>query len=520
MQAQNWLRGYLMSKWKKLAGVALAATMMLVTACGNSNKSGSSPSPSSAAPSASAAQTDSGETYEVLMGYPLLGPVPKDQAEVEAAISKITKEKINATVKLLAIPFGQWAQQSNLMLTGNEKLDVMITDFSTYGGLVSTKRLAAMDDLIAEHGKGIQEVLGDKLNAAKIDGKIYAVPVNQLPEGGSALFLRKDLLDQAGIDVSTVKSIDELDNVFKALKEKNPQMTVLAPNVQGAMPLTTMFDTLGQFDSLLDGLGVLNVNDSSMKVVNLYETPEYAAAMKKLRSWYQAGYLPKGASTIKTSNTDQVKSGKAISFVDSDKPNAEKKDATIVGFDLARIPLQKPLLTTMNVLGLDWAIPANNTKNPAKVMEFLNLMYTDKDIINLINFGIEGKHYAKKSENVIANIGEGYGMHQPFMFGNVHLTYLNETEDPNSRGDAAKTFEQTIVNSKALGFTPNLDAVKTEVAAVKNVTAQFVPALETGSVDPDKVLPQFISKLKAAGIDIIIAEKQKQLDAWLASNGK
>ncbi|WP_123039614.1 ABC transporter substrate-binding protein [Cohnella candidum] len=508
-----------MSKWKKLAGVALAATMVLVTACGNSNKSESSPSSSSAAPSSSAAQTDAGETYEVVMGYPLLGPVPKDQAEVEAAISKITKEKINATVKLLAIPFAQWSQQANLMLTGNEKLDLMLTDFATYGSMVSTKRFAALDDLIAQNGKGIQEALGDKLNAAKIDGKIYAVPVNQLPEGGSALFLRKDLLDQAGVDVSTVKSVDDLDNVFKALKEKNPQMTVLAPNVQGAMPLTTIFDSLGQYDSLLDGLGVLNVNDAGMKVVDLYETPEYAAAMKKLRSWYQAGYLPKGASTIKISNTDQVKSGKAISFVDSDKPASEKKEAAIVGFDVAKVPMQKPLLTTQGVLGLDWAIPANNSRNPAKAMEFLNLMYTDKDIINLINFGIEGKHYTKKSDNVISITGDGYGMHQTFMFGNVHLTYLTDTEDPKSREDG-KAFEQTIVNSKAVGFAPNLDAVKTEVAAVKNVTAQYVPALETGSVDPDKVLPQLISKLKAAGIDKIIAEKQKQLDAWLASNGK
>jgi putative aldouronate transport system substrate-binding protein len=30
-------------------------------------------------------------------------------------------------------------------------------------------------------------------------------------------------------------------------------------------------------------------------------------------------------------------------------------------------------------------------------------------------------------------------------------------------------------------------------------------------------LPEFIEKLKLAGADIIIAEKQKQLDAWLAT---
>ena len=31
----------------------------------------------------------------------------------------------------------------------------------------------------------------------------------------------------------------------------------------------------------------------------------------------------------------------------------------------------------------------------------MNLMYTDKDIANLISLGIEGKHYVKKADNMI-----------------------------------------------------------------------------------------------------------------------
>ena len=35
-------------------------------------------------------------------------------------------------------------------------------------------------------------------------------------------------------------------------------------------------------------------------------------------------------------------------------------------------------------------------------------------------------------------------------------------------------------------------------------------------VDPEVELPKFISKLKVAGIDDIIAEAQKQFDEWKA----
>ncbi|WP_239616554.1 ABC transporter substrate-binding protein [Cohnella mopanensis] len=510
-----------MSKWKKAASLALVASMIWVSACSKSDKNDSTATGSAAPSSSAAASTDSGETYEVVMGYPLLGPVPKDLGEVEAAISKITKEKINVTVKLLGIPFGQWFQQQNLMLTGNEKLDVMLADFNTYGGMVAAKQLAPLDDLLNEQGQGIKDVLGSKLDVARIDGKIYATPVNPLPLGGTAIVMAKDILDQADIDISTINSTNDLDQVFKSVKEKNPAIIPIAANPQGSMPLTTLFDTLGKFDSLLDGLGVLDSSDSSMKVVNLYETPEYTDALRKLRSWYQAGYISKDAATTKVTGSDQIKAGKALATVAGDQPGVEKQAAAGTGKEMVKVTAQKPLQTTQGVLGLIWAIPANNSKNQSKAMEFLNLTYTDKDIINLINFGIEGKHYTKKSDNIISVLpGDGYSMHQSFMFGNVQLTYLTDLEDPTIR-EQGKAFEETFVDSKALGFTPNLDAVKTEVAAVKNVTAQFVPALETGSVDPDKILPQFIEKLKASGIDKIVAEKQKQLDAWLAaSNSK
>lgn len=41
--------------------------------------------------------------------------------------------------------------------------------------------------------------------------------------------------------------------------------------------------------------------------------------------------------------------------------------------------------------------------------------------------------------------------------------------------------------------------------------------LETGSVDLDKELPKFIAAQKSAGLDKVIAVKQKQLDEFLAS---
>ena len=71
--------------------------------------------------------------------------------------------------------------------------------------------------------------------------------------------------------------------------------------------------------------------------------------------------------------------------------------------------------------------------------------------------------------------------------------------------------------SKALGFTFDPSPVADQVTACANVIAQYYLPLINGEVDIDSVLPVFQQALRDAGIDNIIAEKQAQLDAWLAS---
>lgn len=81
-----------------------------------------------------------------------------------------------------------------------------------------------------------------------------------------------------------------------------------------------------------------------------------------------------------------------------------------------------------------------------------------------------------------------------------------------------KEDNQTAGRSKAFGFTFDSSTVKTQYTAVNNVIDQYLPGLRCGSLDPETELSKFQQSLKDAGIDEIIAEKQKQLDAWSAAN--
>ncbi|MEV5029022.1 ABC transporter substrate-binding protein [Paenibacillus sp. LPE1-1-1.1] len=456
--------------------------------------------------------------YELNIVFPIFGGVPTDLQAVQDQISKLALEKINTTVKLTPINFGAWDQQTNLMLTSGEKIDLMMLSGNTYPLKVAKGQLTALDKLIEEHGQGIKKVFDPAyLSASKIDGGTYGVPSNRDLATTYSFTMRKDMVDKYKIDITSIKSLDDVEAVLKTIKESEPTMAPLIPAAVGR----TIADSYITYDNLGDSFGVLPNFDNGLKVVNLYEMPEYAELLNKIHSWYKAGYILKDAATNKDSQFDLLKSNRGFGYLANTKPGFDEQESKN-GVAVVSVPLTQPVATTTSITGIMWGIPGSSN-NAAKAMQFLNLMYTDKEIVNLFDWGIEGKHFEKVSDNVIKfpqgvdGTNSGYNLFMGWLFGNQFLSYTFEGENPDIWSQMDE-FNFSALKSKALGFIFDVNPVKTEFAAVTAVSQEFRLALETGMLDPSKSLPEFISKLKSAGIEKIIAEKQKQLDEWAKSS--
>ncbi|MFD0693042.1 ABC transporter substrate-binding protein [Paenibacillus sp. GCM10027628] len=504
-------------KWKTIAGsmaVTVTAATML-SACGSSTDSQSGSTPGSKA-------KDDSKPYEISMAFINFQNMP-DVGAVQEEISKITKQKINATVKLIPISISAWTQQTNLMLAGNEKLDLLVSSaFFNYGSQVAKGQLIPLDDLLEKKGQGIKGVFEPEiLNATKIDGKIYGVPSTRDMAADFGMVMRKDLVEKYHIDLSKVKSFSDLEPAFQAIKDGEPGVAPVVQQTQGQSGQTVAQVITGaSFDPLGDSLGGLTDTGGNLKVVNIFETQEYADAIALARKWYQAGYIMKDIATSQETGPSLVKAGKAFGYVANLKPGFEIQESRNSGTELVGVRLTKPVTFTSSITSFMMSI-TKNSDNPEKAMEFLNLMYTDKDIANLIDNGIEGKHYVKKSDTIIAKpdgVKESGYMLNEWEVGNNYLSYIWEGEDPQN-WEKMKQFNKSSIRSKALGFTFNVDPVKTEVAAATNVLNQYRVGLETGTLDPAG-LQEFNAKLKSAGLDKIIAEKQKQLDAWAKTAAK
>jgi putative aldouronate transport system substrate-binding protein len=309
--------------------------------------------------------------------------------------------------------------------------------------------------------------------------------------------------------------LKDLEPLFKTIKEK-----------EGITPLQVKSDRspasailgYGLFDMLGDGPGVLDRESKELKVIDMFETPQFKEYVTLMNKWYKDGLINKDGATNKENEFLAVKAGKAFAYGESMKPGFSNQESRNTGFPMVTAEFTKPYTTTGDTTSAMFAI-SRTSKDPERAMMFLNLLYTDKKLLNLLDWGIEGKHYVKKSDNIIdyppgvdaASVG--YNLNLPWMFGNQLNSYIWTTEDPKI-WDQYKTFNTTAQKSLALGFVFNPENVKNEIVATQNVITEFTGGLYTGTIDPESYIPKFVDKLNSAGLQKIIAEKQKQLDAW------
>lgn len=506
---------------KKMRFVSILASvfcaLFLLNACsgGPSGQSGTSGSGSSAG-------TKTGDPAELTIGFYINSSMPTDMDAVLDEINKILLEKANAKITdKVVLNYGNYLEQITLMLSGNEKLDTFLcrqsNNFMQY---VTRGQLLEMDDLLKEYGQGIVDAVGqDFLNAGVVGGHQYGLTSIRDLAKEYGFTMLKSYADKYDIKMEDIKTMDDMGAAFAKIKAGEPNMTpIVAPT--GASPL---MEYLIGIDALTDYCGVLMNygNDDPMKVVNYFATDEYAYWCNYMHDWYQKGYIAEDFLTNNDQPHDLMRAHRGFAMPTGLKPGFDTQESNVVGEPMVSVALSERYTTTSLVQTAQWCIPHNSTE-PEAAMKFLNLLFTDEKLINLFDWGIEGKHYVKTADGHITypegvtSENTGYSLGLGWIFGNQYLSYVWEGDDIDVY-DQLKEFNQTAMKSGAFGFVYDNSKVKTEVAAVNNVLNEYRAGLEYGVLDPETALPEFLSKLETAGIDKIIAEKQSQLDAWLAS---
>ncbi|WP_078501807.1 ABC transporter substrate-binding protein [Paenibacillus selenitireducens] len=451
-------------------------------------------------------QQEKKEDPVTLIWYTIGGP-QKDQDKVMTEVNKYLVDKINTKIDLKVIDWGDYSQKMQVIAASGEPFDIAFTSSWAFNYVESARKgyFYELDQLLEESGKGIKEELNPAfLEGSKVNGHNYAIPTNKELPAQAVWRFNKNLVDKYKLDITKATTLESLEPMLKTVKENEPDVYPIPSNIGPFLP----------FDFALEGIPVgVALNSTDLKMVNIWDSPEAKQVFSTMRKYYQAGYLPPDVATKQGNEFE--KTGKWLVDKQHTVPFADVSWSESMQYPIISTPIHEPLVFNWSVTGSMQAISAK-TKHPKQAMEFLNLLNTDKFLRNLVNNGIEGVHYKKLSEGIYEPIPDsGYSM-PAFTLGNMFL--LDKLKnDPADKWEQYKKFNDSAKNAPLLGFQFDPTNVMTEIANVKNAVDEFGPSLNTGSVDPDKILPKAIEKLKAQGIDKIIEEAQKQVDAWRAS---
>lgn len=516
---------------KVIRVIAAAMAVIMLAGCtaapGNGTSDQTTAATAAESKETSAAGTentaDNSEAVTIKMTYLTSGTEPEGLDRIEAALSELTMKKINCKVELVPVAFADQATKYNMWFANGNDTDIMITVFLDYLAMINSGAFTELDDLILEHGQEMLKKDEEKnfLSAGQYKGHQYGIPtIPSAPGNGGAIYIREDVfneLDVSGIDTNGYIGYEDLDKIFNQISEKFPQYTALG--VSGNRTKSNYFyvknyDNLGVSG---ESGGVLIDPLNNTTVENLYATDSYHEYLTWMRKWYEAGYISKDAATSSESSDTLFNSGKTASYINMSTPGTRESAERDAGFGVVQLNMCPTYMTTNVYTGVLFFVP-KNAKYPEKAVEFLNILFTDAEIQNVLTHGEEGIDYTVQDNGVVIDLNEDRDYINVYgVWGDQSQYYMEAPLVPEDTQKREAYLQESLAHtSKAFGYKFDATPVSTEQSMVKSVIAKYLTQLEYGTVDLDTVYPEFLKALESAGIDKIIAENQRQLDEWIA----
>lgn len=448
----------------------------------------------------------------------------RDLDEITAAVNEITIAEIGVEIEFRLVDESEAFAQYSLWISKNERIDLMMLngqDITTY---ISRGMLEPLDALLKENGQDILQLSGEGIyvtEGAVVKGSIYGVsPVADMPGNGYGLWTTARLVQETGFayEEGHVYTLAELTEFLARCKELYPESYPLGLITSDRK--TSAFAWFGGRMNPTGGASDFGVVTQEGRIVNIYETEEYEAFLRYLRQWYEAGYIYPDAAFTDAYSEELVKCGLALTYPDSSAPGYEMEE--LFGEETVCLRTSSVSMETPNGQTGYWVIPVTSG-NPEAAMKFLNLMYRDARIANLIQYGIASKHYVVldvESGRIPYPYGvsrKSTGYYNPLgLYGDRRQLYTFDTKEQLARKQAYIQ-EVTVNEDNPKGFYFDTDGVNPELAALQKVVEKYVPILESGSVDLE-FYTEFIRELRSAGGDKVLEEKQRQYDSWAAGN--
>lgn len=434
-------------------------------------------------------------------------------ADVEAEINKILAKEVGAQIKITFLGYGSYRQQINMSLTNPGESDIVeISGPSTYA---ANGELLDLTPYWENADQRLKDMFKEEyIDANKIDGKLYAIPANINFSNETLVHVNRKMYDELGYEVDDEKiwTLDEIHDLVAAAKKKWPDVYGIVPQGGALLVNDLNYDTLGDPYNI----GVVEDHGKTGKVISVTDCQEFIDFSKTMRQWYQEGLIMQDVLSNTEGWSALVPTGTAFADFDAGAyPNGGTTDDSLY-YNLTVYPNWSAANCAVRI---DFAIAAN-TADPQAAFNVLQECYLNEDICNLLSYGIEGVNYIVNNEGK-ADFPEGVtlesdsyttGFVSPWVVPNM-MGALLPYSSPDGYNDKIKEYDSKADISGCMGVVFDSTKCPDEYSACINVYNKYFCAIFSGAVDTDENLALFKKELKDAGEDVVIAEKQAEIDA-------
>lgn len=477
--------------------------------------------------------------YAKIDWYVGLNPLP-DLPIVNDALNEYLMEKLNCEVNLIYMTSAEWEDKIGTMIASGQDMGILGFGSQSKSDYVIESQRGAyypLNDLLETYGQETKALFDDAIwEAMKIGGNIYGIP--SLKDNGYfiSLIYNQEMADEFGIDIDSVKysSFRDLEDLFREVKglrdEKNPQWAErpIVWNVSRIYPYNFAFETFlnDSFLAVCNINGIMDIDGyDDGTVLNFYETPEFLDFALQKQSLVEEGIYAYDYEIIREWQYD----GSIFAWVGWGYTFMQEhliSDAFTTSMKMS----DRLWTETNNYFSAGTCISAN-CKNPEQAMQILNLVNTDPFMATMMRFGVEGVHYTYDAEGKMTFEGttnadpaqRAYYYWYAAPVGN--LTIVNAPEALTGPDGIMLTrmieYNEACIVPRHMGFVFDTSPVVNELAACTSIVLEYQEELQRGQLnsqeDVEETVKEFVEKLKANGSEKIVAEVQRQIDAWEAA---
>jgi len=452
------------------------------------------------------------------------------QKETNEAVNAYLKEKLNTTIEWHLLMSDEYISNMPTHVDSGGYFDICFTNasnlpFDTY---VAKNAFLPLEDYVDEYLSGTKALQPQAAwDTLCVDGHQYAVP---LPRDSATQFgiqINDTMVQDLGLEYPTFNTyFDLIDYLYEAKEARDAKYPEKKdqPIIKQLYAAPTAFWSIDEITSgnlvyaNIDGLtGFEDVSETAFCPLLTEDFREWAKLRRQL---VEDGIMAEDPTSYDPDGVLQA-SGEFL---------WETTLGTLSINEDAYMPAYKQKLILANE---SWGTTSRfknglavsaKSKYPERALEVIELINTDPYLATLLRFGPEGVGWTDNDNDGVAEMTEinavpytwQYGWYY-WNLGGLTVSKVPEGTDVNFASDLAK-MNMEATPSDLMGFAFDPAPVETEIAACKNVNKEFMNTLTLGQAeDVDKVVDEYIKKLKDNGIEKIVAEANKQIQEWKAA---